>query len=287
MTAPVFGPMPGAGEQWDQWDQWDQWEQWRPVVGFEGWYAVSSLGQVRRVAPAPGSQSRPGRILHPGRDRTGRPMVNLYRVGQLFPRLVAHLVADAFLGPRPAGHVVTVRNGDQRDVSAANLAYQTRQQINDRASAPLRKLTAAEAAEIRAAATQTPRVSVRALARRYGITYQTVSRIQRGEAYHDLDNLDPATAEAATVARSERQDGSAALQAGVPRRPCRPGILHIAADDPRHPVAGCARVPLDPATLTPADAVAEQARCRRHGCLQRWPQGRDLAAHHTVRGDVA
>jgi len=259
-------------------------ERWRPVVGFEGWYAVSSLGNVRRVAPAPGSQSRPGRMLRPGRDRSGRPMVHLHRAGQHSPRAVAHLVAAAFLGPRPAGWVVTFRNGDPADVRAVNLIYRTRHQLQAQVAASLRKLTASQAAEIRAAADQTPRVPVRALAARYGITYQTVSLIQRGEAYHDLD-------EGASAACSNSQDGSAVLLAGAPTRPSRPGITHIAvcvaAGDPRHPIAGCTRVALDPATLAPAGMVAEQDRCRRNGCHQRWPGASDAADSPIVRGDAA
>ncbi len=264
-------------------------ERWRPVVGFEGWYAVSSLGNVRRVAPAPGSQSRPGRMLRPGRDRSGRPMVHLHRAGQHSPRAVAHLVAAAFLGPRPAGWVVTFRNGDPADVRAVNLIYRTRHQLQAQVAASLRKLTASQAAEIRAAADQTPRVPVRALAARYGITYQTVSLIQRGEAYHDLD-------EGASAACSNSQDGSAVLLAGAPTRPSRPGITHIAAHiaasangDASHPVpvAACTRALLDPATLTPAGTVATHNRCGRHGCHQRWPAASDTVSSDAVRGDAA
>jgi len=35
-------------------------EQWWPVVGFEGWYAVSSLGHVRRIALAQARRAAPG-----------------------------------------------------------------------------------------------------------------------------------------------------------------------------------------------------------------------------------
>jgi hypothetical protein len=31
-------------------------EEWRAVVGYEGWYAVSSLGRVRRERPAQGTR---------------------------------------------------------------------------------------------------------------------------------------------------------------------------------------------------------------------------------------
>jgi len=212
-------------------------------------------------------------------------MVNLHRGGQHAPRPVAHLVAEAFCGSRPAGHVVTFRNGDPSDVRAANLVYQTRQQINARgAGAATRKLTAAQAAEIRAAADQTPRVPVRTLARRYGIAHQTISLIQRGEAYY-LD---------AAAASLTSQDGSAVLLAGAPSRPGRPGIAHIATSvgnaangDTSHPVAACTRAPLDPATLTPASAVAEQDRCRRHGCQQRWPAAGTAQPSNAMRGDAA
>ena len=278
-------------------------EEWRPVVGFEGWYAVSSLGHVRRVAPAPGSQSRPGRMLRPGRDRSGRPMVNLHRSG-LFPRAVAHLVAAAFLGPRPAGHVVTFRNGDPSDVRAANLVYRTRSDLQARVAVPLRRLSAVQAAEIRAATTQTPRVPLRTLAARYGVPHQTISKIQRGEAYREIDQeqealpgrLGTGTGRQRSRDRSRDRDKATILLAGEPSRATyRPGIAHIAAGNASgnatgnasRPVAGCSRVPLDPGTLTPASTVAGQARCRRHGCHQRWPAASGTASGTAVRGDAA
>ncbi len=279
-------------------------EQWRPVVGFEGWYAVSSLGNVRRTAPAPGSQSRPLRVLRPGRDRSGRPMVNLHRAGQHTPRPIAHLVAEAFCGPRPAGFLVTFRNGDPSDVRAANLVYRTRQDLQARAAVPLRKLSAAQAAEIRAAAGQTPRVGLRELARCYGVPHQTISKIQRGEAYREIDQeqealpgrLGTGTGRQRSRDRSRDRDKATILLAGEPSRATyRPGIAHIAAGNASgnatgnasRPVAGCSRVPLDPGTLTPASTVAGQARCRRHGCHQRWPAASGTASGTAVRGDAA
>lgn len=267
-------------------------EEWRPVTGYEGLYEVSSLGRVRRTAPTRAGRSHPGRIITANPSARNRHrQVALHRNGTCKVTRVHQLVAAAFLGPCPPGHVVAFRNNDPTDVAAANLVYRTRWQVNVRATAVLRKLSAAQAAEIRAAATQTPRVPLRTLAARYGITHQTVSKIQRGEAYPDLDNFD---ATAASPSSHNRSDGSAALLAGAPSRPGRPGIAHIAAGDTSNPVAGCSRVPLERATLTPAGAVAQQARCRRHGCQQRWPSAEHAGDSEAVseildvvRGDAA
>lgn len=97
-------------------------EEWRPVVGFAD-YSVSDRGRVtshrlripRLMSPAPNSRDYLTVTL---RDAGGRPVT----------RTVHSLVAEAFIGPRPAGEEVRHLDGDKENCALANLAHGTRGQ---------------------------------------------------------------------------------------------------------------------------------------------------------------
>lgn len=105
--------------------------EWRPVVGYEGMYEVSNQGQVKSLPrpypPDPlGRKTRinHGRVMVPhagGRYVT----VKLTRDGAARTKYVHHLVAAAFVGPRPAGMDVCHNNGQHQDNRAENLRYDT------------------------------------------------------------------------------------------------------------------------------------------------------------------
>lgn len=94
-------------------------EVWVGIAG-EPRYEVSSLGRVRNATT--------GRVLQPtqnwsrGGRRPGYFHVTLYGVRKR-AHYVHHLVAAAFLGPRPAGHDIDHESTDRADNSAANLRY--------------------------------------------------------------------------------------------------------------------------------------------------------------------
>ncbi|BCI54928.1 hypothetical protein NIIDNTM18_42060 [Mycolicibacterium litorale] len=108
-------------------------EQWRPVVGCENAYEVSDQGRVRsldrigtQINGKTGTQymsRRRGKILRPATANSGHRYVVLQ--GRT-TRTVHSLVADAFLGPRPAGAEVRHKNGRPDDCRASNLEYGTR-----------------------------------------------------------------------------------------------------------------------------------------------------------------
>lgn len=93
-------------------------ERWLPVVGYEGRYEVSDLGQVRRVG---------GRLLKPGRVR-GHRHVSLCGDGK--PRSVRlHLlVLEAFVGPRSAGLEARHLDDDGDNNRLDNLCWGTRRE---------------------------------------------------------------------------------------------------------------------------------------------------------------
>jgi hypothetical protein len=77
-------------------------EQWKPVKGYEGYYEISNLGNIRsvdrEVATAFGySVIRSGKILSKVVDAYGYETVHLSRENQKKRHKVHRLVADAFI----------------------------------------------------------------------------------------------------------------------------------------------------------------------------------------------
>lgn len=97
-------------------------EEWKPVVGYEGFYEVSSLGRVRST-----SVSR-GRVLRPHRTGKGYHGVSLWHQNRAKHAKIAHLVAAAFIGPRPSGYQVNHIDGNKVNNRVANLEYVTGQE---------------------------------------------------------------------------------------------------------------------------------------------------------------
>lgn len=111
-------------------------EIWKPVVGFEGLYEVSDQGRVRSLPRVTQVKNRwgnlvdrkfPGKVLSAAnsKNRSNRRFVGLSANKTQTVKLVAHLVAEAFLGNRPVGHQVCHNNGDATDDRAVNLRYDT------------------------------------------------------------------------------------------------------------------------------------------------------------------
>ena len=97
-------------------------EIWKEVKGFNN-YAISTLGRVRRLTKGPGAQA--GRILKLSGNSGGYPTVTLYGGEKRTTRLVHHLIATAFLWPRP-GLEVNHKNGTKTDNRLCNLELVTR-----------------------------------------------------------------------------------------------------------------------------------------------------------------
>lgn len=92
-------------------------EIWKPIVGFEGLYEVSNLGNVKGV--------KRGRILKPG--SCGKYLfVVLCKDGKRKDKLVHRLVADAFCENKFNKPEVNHINEDGFDNRAKNLEWCTR-----------------------------------------------------------------------------------------------------------------------------------------------------------------
>lgn len=90
-------------------------EEWRDVVGYEGLYEVSSLGNVRRVQ----------QNLKPLPDSNGRFHVTLSVNGKPKTVNVHKLVTAAFIGPRPEKYEINHIDGDPSNNAFDNLEYLT------------------------------------------------------------------------------------------------------------------------------------------------------------------
>lgn len=111
-------------------------ERWVPVVGYEGFYQVSTLGRVRalprEVTHYTGAVlQRAGRILKGCVTSKGYVRVSLCRDGKMKSVSVHSLVAAAFKGPRPKGALVRHLDGDSTNNAERNIAYGTSKQNSE------------------------------------------------------------------------------------------------------------------------------------------------------------
>lgn len=162
-------------------------EVWRDVVGYEGFYEVSSLGRVRSVyrivLRSNGSPMTIRERIVRDRASKGYRVVTLVREGKFSHFTVHKLVMRAFVGARPHGYEVAHWDGCRSNNNLSNLRYATSKENEadkDRhGSRPvgeashLAKLTAQVVRDIMdATGTQ------QSIADRYGISQTMVSRIK-------------------------------------------------------------------------------------------------------------
>jgi len=158
-------------------------EQWRPIAGFEG-YEISSHGRVRRA----------GKIKKLSEDRKGYAKVTLWIKQRKFTKIVAPLVAEAFIGPRPPGQVVCHKDGDNRSNHHDNLRWGTRASneadklahgtARHRENHPSAKLTAEQVAAIRKRYVfGSKEHSLEAIGRDYGVTGKNIHHIIQGKLW--------------------------------------------------------------------------------------------------------
>lgn len=104
----------------------EQSEEWRPVLGWEEFYEVSSLGRVRSLLRAWGSD-KPygGKQVKPILGSRRYLVVNLTNRGKRQQIFVHKLVLEAFVGPRPEGAVSCHGLGGPLDNSTKNLRWDT------------------------------------------------------------------------------------------------------------------------------------------------------------------
>lgn len=145
---------------------------------FDGYYLVTDRGDVIRAKPGQGS--RAGRSLKIVLGKKGYPCVGLCVDGKQVVRTVHSLVAEAFLGPRPVGKVITFKDLDRTNCNLSNLHYVPKQgNIGEKNGSA--KLTEAQVRAIRKA--RRSGTGAADLGRRYGVSTSAISAITRGKIW--------------------------------------------------------------------------------------------------------
>jgi hypothetical protein len=88
--------------------------RWKQIPSFPD-YDVSDCGMVKRG----------NKLLKQSENAKGYPRVQLSRNGKNWSRVVHSLVAEAFIGERPAGLQIRHLDGDKSNNDVSNLAYGT------------------------------------------------------------------------------------------------------------------------------------------------------------------
>jgi len=101
-------------------------EEWKPTPSFPG-YEASSLGRVRISSPGKSCHRlSPDGVLTNRVSERGYYLVHLRLGGKRYGRATHRLVADAWLGPPPAGLEVNHIDGNKLNNAPGNLEYITR-----------------------------------------------------------------------------------------------------------------------------------------------------------------
>lgn len=102
-------------------------ETWKPVVGYEGYYEVSSLGNVRSVTRvlqiAAHTRKYKGRVLKQATTNSGYNCIVLSVGGKLKTHLVHRLVAFAFLPTQSGKTEVNHIDGNKLHNAQYNLEW--------------------------------------------------------------------------------------------------------------------------------------------------------------------
>jgi hypothetical protein len=182
----------------------DPTERWLPVVGYEGLYDVSDLGNVRSLPRQTVTGVHGGQVLKPWPGTRGYLYVTLSRNGKQSHRQVHRLVLEAFHGPCPEGQEGRHGPNGKLDNRASVLRWGTQSEnygadrVRDGTSNRgerngQAKLTAEIVAECKRQyiAGKTQQV----IAREYGVSPGTISDVILGRRWKHVSIEDATTAD--------------------------------------------------------------------------------------------
>lgn len=101
-------------------------EKWRDIAGYEGYYMVSDMGNVksleRKVITYQGLKTRKGRIIKPC-DTNGYSRICLHKDGHKKMANIHRLVCEAFLTPIKGKTIVNHKDGNRSNNVLGNLEW--------------------------------------------------------------------------------------------------------------------------------------------------------------------
>jgi hypothetical protein len=178
-------------------------EEWRPVVGYEGYYEVSSQGRVRgleRIVPRYPNTTvwRPAGPVSPQKGPYAYLRVSLNRNGKKKYINVHTIVCAAFLGARPKGYECRHIDGNAKNNRISNLCYSThKENIADKAShgtlarGETHGVARLTGADVRRILDLYPSMYQREIAALLGVGKTTIGRVLRGQTWSHLTGVRP------------------------------------------------------------------------------------------------
>lgn len=105
-------------------------EKWMPVIGFEGFYEVSNLGNIKSVDRLVGHNSggkriKIGMVLKPGCDKGGYSIVSLCSGNIKHTKTVHRIVALVYLPKKDGALCVNHKDGYKSNNAVENLEWVT------------------------------------------------------------------------------------------------------------------------------------------------------------------
>jgi NUMOD4 motif/HNH endonuclease len=151
-------------------------EEWRPVVGSEGRYEISNIGNIRLTA---------SRFLKPWIDKNGYYRIPLIVNGKRRHIGIANAVCAAYIGACPDGFQVNHIDGDKSKNRLSNLEFLSRKEnIRHGISLGLRLNRTTVTPEIvRVIRATYCSVDAKVLAQRYGVSKNQIRKIAKGQSW--------------------------------------------------------------------------------------------------------
>ena len=156
-------------------------ERWLPVVGYEGIYEISDLGNLRNTITG---KTKKFTVV----KGDARPFVLLWRNNKPKAKRAHQIVLEAFIGPRPDGTEGCHNDGDPTNNALSNLRWDTSKNnhadkirhgtTNRGERCGSSKLTLEQVRTIR-----TDKRLQREIAADYGVLPSTISRIKSGKRW--------------------------------------------------------------------------------------------------------
>jgi hypothetical protein len=171
-------------------------EKWLPVLGWEEFYEVSNLGNVRSIKRIGktkfGNRFYGGDLVKPIKTTTGYVAVNLTGNKCRKQFHIHKLVLEAFVGKAPIGMECCHNNGNRTDARLENLRWDTR--INNHADKwnhgtwqggvnhGNAKLTNEQVKEIKKG-----NLPIKQLAQMFNVSIGCINKIRYGEAWKHIN----------------------------------------------------------------------------------------------------